>query len=531
MLRTTRGFRGAVTAPHHSASAAGLRVLREGGNALEAAIASAATLTVVYPHMNGLGGDGFWLIKGHATQPVGIDACGRSASAANAGTYRAAGHTTIPARGGEAALTVAGAVAGWQCAYELSRQWGGRLPLSRLFEEAIHYAREGFPVTDSQFTNTLDKREELLGVTGFADTFLIDDGCREPAAGMRFCNRPLANVFEHLAANGLEDFYRGELAQGIADDLAASASPLTIEDLETTTAGQVTPLQLQVAGHLLYNLPPPTQGLASLMTLGVFDRLEISSAEGADFVHALVESTKCAFKVRDREIRDPAFMAVDPLKFLSAPALEALAAAIDKARAAPWPAAPTSGDTAWFGVMDEDGRAVSCIQSLYWEFGSGVVLPSSGIVWQNRGMSFSLDPIHHNPLKPRRKPFHTIQPALACLNDGRVLVYGTMGGDGQPQTQAAIFCRYAIFGYALQAAVTAPRWLLGRTWGDDSTTLKVESRFAPNTIEMLKSRGHDVQLVEAFDEMMGHAGALCWYPDGLIEGAADPRSDGQVAAF
>ena len=126
---------------------------------------------------------------------------------------------------------------------------------------------------------------------------------------------------------------------------------------------------------------------------------------------------------------------------------------------------------------------------------------------------------------------HTIQPALAWLNDGRVRVYGTMGGDGQPQTQAAIFCRYAIFGYALQAAVTAPRGLLGRTWGDDSTTLKVESRFAPNTIEMLKTRGHDVQLVEAFDEMMGHAGALCWYPGGLIEGAADPRSDGQVAAF
>ncbi len=531
MLKTVRGFRGAVTSPHHAASHAGLNVLREGGNALEAAIATAAAIAVVYPHMNGLGGDNFWLIKPAGRLPIGIDACGAAAKGVNAAMYREAGHTAIPSRGGQAALTVAGAVAGWQEAYALAKEWGGRLPLPRLLEEAIHYARDGFAVTDSQYSNTINKRDELRAIPGFSNAFLADDGVGAPIPGSLFRNPALATTIECLAHHGLEDFYRGDLAHHIADELSQVGSPLGLADLDAMAARRVTPLQLNVNGHALYNLPPPTQGLASLMILGLFSRLEVASAEGFEFVHALVEATKCAFRVRDREIGDPAYMTCDPKTFLESSLLDQMAGSIDRGQAASWPDGGGDGDTVWFGAVDSDGNAVSCIQSLYWEFGSGVVLSGTGLTWQNRGISFSLDSAHHNQLIPGRKPFHTIQPALACLDDGRVMVYGTMGGDGQPQTQAALFCRYALYGYPLQAAVTAPRWLLGRTWGESSTHLKIESRFPAEVIASLHRAGHDVQRVAAFDEMMGHAGALCHHPNGLIEGASDPRSDGQVATF
>ncbi|MDX1527485.1 MAG: gamma-glutamyltransferase, partial [Gammaproteobacteria bacterium] len=164
-------------------------------------------------------------------------------------------------------------------------------------------------------------------------------------------------------------------------------------------------------------------------------------------------------------------------------------------------------------------------------FGSGVVLENTGIQWQNRGSSFSLDDHALNRLLPGRKPFHTLNPALARLDDGRVMVYGTMGGEGQPQTQGAVYTRYAVYGQALQAAVTAPRWLLGRTWGEESTTLKLESRFDPSVIEALAAAGHDVEVVTPFNDLMGHAGAVVHHPGGLIEGAADPRSDGRPAAW
>ena len=210
--------------------------------------------------------------------------------------------------------------------------------------------------------------------------------------------------------------------------------------------------------------------------------------------------------------------------------LDELTSGVDAKKASPWPDAQLGGDTVWLGGMDADGRTVSFIQSIYWEFGSGVVLEGSGVLWQNRGTSFSLDDKHHNCLKPFRRPFHTIQPAMASLDDGRLMAYGTMGGEGQPQTQAMIFSRHALFGQHLQQAVNAPRWLLGRTWGENSTSLKIESRFDAKIIEALKAAGHQVELVGDFEEMMGHAGALVYHPNGLIEGASDPRSDGLVAA-
>ena len=193
--------------------------------------------------------------------------------------------------------------------------------------------------------------------------------------------------------------------------------------------------------------------------------------------------------------------------------------------------ASAPGDTIWMGVIDGAGRAVSFIQSIYHEFGSGVVLNDSGINWQNRGCSFSLNEGALNALRPGRKPFHTLNPALARLNDGRVMVYGTMGGDGQPQTQCAVFTRAIQFGMGAQAAVSAPRWLLGRTWGQSSDSLKLESRFESGVVRELAERGHDVEILQAYDETMGHAGCIIRHPDGTLEGGADPRSDGLVAAF
>jgi len=530
MTQTTRAYRGMVTAPHHLAAEAGLRVLREGGNAIEAMIAAASTIAAVYPHMNGLGGDNFWLISAPGQKVIGIDACGGAAAGADIGFYRRQAMTAIPPRGPLAALTVAGAVSGWQEALRLSAEtWDGRLPLARLLEDAAFHAENGVAVTGGLAGNLRAKRHELTDSPGFSETFL--PGGKLLAKGARFRQPRFAQTLKHLAARGLEDFYCGDLARSIAADLERAGSPLTLADLERHRALRVDPLGINVAGHRVYNMPPPTQGLASLILLGVFDRLDVPIAEGFDHVHGLIEATKAAFRVRDRHISDPAYMTRDPASFLCAGALDAMAARIDRQRAAPWPEAAPGGDTVWLGAIDGKGRAVSFIQSLYWEFGSGTVLEESGIAWQNRGISFSLDEAHHNALKPYRRPFHTIQPALAHLSDGRVMLYGTMGGDGQPQTQAMVFTRHVLFGQELQAAVNAPRWLLGRTWGSESTNLRIENRVAPEVVAALRTAGHDVETVGPYEEVMGHAGALVHYPDGLIEGASDPRSDGAAAGF
>ncbi len=190
----------------------------------------------------------------------------------------------------------------------------------------------------------------------------------------------------------------------------------------------------------------------------------------------------------------------------------------------------------WLGAVDGEGRAVSFIQSVYWEFGSGLVLPKSGVTWQNRGTSFNLKEGAHNCLIPGRRPFHTIQPALAHLDDGRVMVWGTMGGEGQPQTQAMLFTRHVLFGQDLQDAVTAPRWLLGRTWGAETTSLRIENRFDAEVIEALRAAGHPIEVLGPYEEVMGHAGAIVRHPSdgktgGLIEGAADPRGDGEAVGF
>jgi gamma-glutamyltranspeptidase/glutathione hydrolase len=337
----------------------------------------------------------------------------------------------------------------------------------------------------------------------------------------------LADTLDHLAHAGLADFYRGDVAREIAAGLERIGSPVTREDLARHRAFVTEPLTVTTANGTIANTPPPTQGLASLMILAIFDRLDVKTAEGFDHVHGLIEATKRAFRVRDRYVTDPDRLAHPPDRYLQPAFLDAEAARIDRRKAAPWPPSPGAGDTIWMGSADASGLVVSYIQSLYWEFGSGVVLPATGVLMQNRGASFSLEKGALNELAPGRRPFHTLNPALAVLADGRVIAYGTMGGDGQPQTQAAVFTRHVQFRQPLDQAIDRPRWLLGRTWGSPRTNVRIESRFDAGVAERLADAGHDVEMIdEAYAHLMGHAGAVVLHPDGSLEGAHDPRADG-----
>lgn len=526
-----RASRGMAVAPHALAAQSAAGILREGGNAVEAMIAAASTIAVVYPHMNSIGGDGFWLIARPGEAPRGLEACGVAAAAATIGRYREAGHAAIPFRGGPAACTVAGTISGWNAAFTYSRDaLGGRLPLSRLLSDAIDYARDGVSITDSQARCVAAKRGELEAVPGFADAFLQ---AGQTTSGERMLQPRMAATLEHLVRHGLDDFYRGELAESLAADLARAGSPLTLGDLNRHEALWKEPLALDHSLGTIYNMPPPTQGLVALLILGQLDRMLHAGMDalGPDYVHICVEATKQAFRIRDRVITDPAYMDVVPQSLLQVSQLDALAASIDTERAMPWGAGHGPADTVWMGAIDGNGLAVSFIQSIYHEFGSGVVLEGSGVNWQNRGCSFSLDPQARNPLTPGRKPFHTLIPAMARFADGRTMVYGNMGGDGQPQSQAAVFSRIAMLGMNPQAAIAAPRWLLGRTWGQTTDTLKLEARFPEATIASLRARGHEVDVLQRYDETVGHAGAVIRHANGLFEGGFDPRSDGIVAGW
>ncbi len=397
-------------------SQSALAVLREGGSAIEAMVAAAATIAVVYPHMNGLGGDGFWLIVPPEGDPIAIDASGAAGSLATPQAY--AGLAQIPHRGPQAALTVAGTVSGWDEALKVSRELTGKsLPLTRLLEDAIGYAAGGIPVTASQASATADKFSELRGTARLRRN-LSGGRYQPPKAGSRFLQPALANTLRRLTEDGLDSFYRGPLAEQLARGMEKYGLPVTLSDLRQHRARRPQPLRLAHQHGELWNLAPPTQGLVSLAILGITDRLAMVDADDAMTVHRIVEATKLAFGLRDAHITDPRHLDVDIQSLLAPAALQPLAENIDDQRAAPWGAGKGPGDTVWMGVIDKSGLAVSFIQSLYHEFGSGVVLPESGIVWQNRGASFSLDPRHLLALAPGKQPFHTLNPAAARLNDG-----------------------------------------------------------------------------------------------------------------
>lgn len=528
MLHSAMGFRGAFSAPHRAAALAGRDVLDAGGTAIEAMVSAAATIAVTYPHMNGIGGDGFWLIKMPGADPVGISACGQAAALATPEWYAERGHTAaLPTRGAEAALTVPGTIGGWAKALSLVPE-ERRLPLAQLLEDAIAHARDGIAVTGNQSRTTAEKLAGLADVPGFADIYIVDSA--PPAPGYRLRQSALGETLTRLAEAGLDDFYTGEIAATHAAFLAEHGSPLRAEDFAAYMAQDVAPLKVATSHGTLYNMPPPTQGVASLMILALFDRLNVAYGEGFEHVHGLVEATKQAFLLRNAGLGDPDTMSEPAQDWLQDALLDELAGHIDAEKALPWPHEAKHGDTIWMGAADKDGMVVSFIQSVFWEFGSGLTCPQTGVVFQNRGAGFSLGD-GPNRLAPGKRPFHTLNPALAELSDGRLFAYGTMGGEGQPQTQAAVFSRYARFGMDLQQAITAPRWLLGKTWGDDTATLKLEDRFEGELVDRLRAAGHNIEMIPPFSDLAGHAGAVVRHPDGLMEAASDPRADGDALAF
>ena len=525
--------RGLVATPHALASEAGRNAFRRGGNALDAAIAAAATIAVVYPHMNGIGGDNVWLIYDAGRRRLrALNAIGRSAAAVELADYRARFGPAIPPRGGAAALTVPGAVSGWWEAHVYSRDvMGSPVSWRALLDDAIAHARDGFGLSAGQRRVTA-ATGELFG--GDADA-----GVRatlwplyhpDRLGGERFVQAALATTLTRLADDGAEAFYRGALGRRIAEGAAGAGSPLAAGDFAEHRADWVEPLRLGYRGGEAATFPPPTQGFAALAILSLLEGFDVAALDDADHVHLAVEATKLAFEDRERYLTDPALADVPVARCLDRERLAARRARISRRVAMPTDARSTVGDTIAIVAADAAGNAVSVIQSLYHEFGSGIVAGDTGVLLQNRGAFFSLDERHPNRLAPRKRTAHTLIPSMYLVDGRPRFVYGTMGGDGQPQTQAALVTRVIDRGLGPQAAVEAPRWLFGRTWGDASRALRLEGRFAPDVAGELRRRGHDVHVVEDWSDVMGHAQLIRVDADGLV-GASDPRADGAALGW
>ena len=525
----TRATRGLVAAPHALASEAGRAVLVEGGNAVDAAIAAAATVAVVYPHMNSIGGDSFWLIYDARSQRLrALNAAGRSAATVDADAYRARYGSAMPTRGGDAAIMAPGVVSGWWEAHRLSRDvLGSPIAWPTLLEHAIHHARDGFVVSAGQ-------RRVTAGAAALFAESAPSEVRRsfwpiyhpDRFAGGRFVQRDLGATLAALAEGGSEEFYRGELARRIAAGAAAVGSPLTREDLAAHRADWVEPLRLRYRDGEATSFPPPTQGFAALAILGLLEGFDVARLDDADYVHLIVEATKVAFEDRDRYLCDPSVTEVPVARCLDVDRLARRRGRISRRTAAgAREGATVDGDTIAIVAADAEGNAVSVIQSTYHEFGAAVVAGDTGVLLQNRGAFFSLDPSHPNALAPRKRTAHTLIPSIYMVAGRPRYVYGTMGGEGQPQTQAALVTRLVDRGLGPQAAVEAPRWLYGRTWGEPSKALRIESRFDERVAASLRERGHDVRVVEPWSDLMGHAQCI-ELTDGELRGGSDPRADG-----
>lgn len=542
MATNPLAYNGMVTSPHYLASQAGLAILQSGGNALESAIAVATTLAVVYPHMCTLGGDAFWLLySAQDTTVSAINASGRAAHAATQAFYTDRGFTAIPAKGVLAANTVPGLVSGLALAYAKSKELGGRLSRETLCSSAIRYAEEGFPASTSFVKNCelllhrhADDPKAYPLEKPFAEAFFHDG--RAYRIGERMRQPDLAKSLREIAICGFESLYQGDLGEKIVRDIQAQGGLLDAKDFANHKADWVDPIHVPYRDTVAYSTPPNSQGMASLEILNILNNFDIASLSDHNplYCHLVVEATKEAFCDRDRYLSDPAFVAIPLDALLSSAHGSMQAKRIEQDRAHPF-AQPLDphGDTVWFGVVDSSGNAVSCIQSIYHDFGSGIVPEGTGILLQNRGCYFSLDPSHVNCLQPCKRTFHTLNPSMLLRNGSPYLLYGTMGGEGQPQTQAALVTRIIDFGMTPQEAITAPRWLYGRAFGRPSNTLKIESRFSEDVRKELTNLGHELHVLSAYNDIMGHAGAIRIDKSlgSLLQGGSDPRGDGAALGY
>jgi len=510
--------RNVVATSQPLATQAGLAMLARGGSAVDAAIATAITLAVVEPVSNGIGSDLFAIVW-DGSGLAGLNASGRAPAAAAASRY--AGSAGMPQRGWEA-VTIPGAVSGWVA---LSKRYG-RLPFADLFEPAVRYARDGWlvsPVIAAQWQRAAAILPHDLG---YAEHFL--PGGRSPRAGETFSCPSMARTLEAIAATGGEAFYRGDLARAMADDAKRHGAPHTAGDFARHECDWVTPLGFDYRGTTVHEIPPNGQGIAALIALGILESFH-ADRESPDSLlaqHRAIEAMKLAFADTYRHVADRAHMRVAPEAMLDRAYLASRARLIDVRRAQDFgPGSPPAGGTVYLATGDAQGQMVSLIQSNYMGFGSGVVVPGTGISLQNRGAGFSTDPSHPNALEGGKRPFHTIIPGFLTRGGGPLAAFGVMGGPIQPQGHVQTLVRMLDHGMNAQAALDAPRW----RWNRDGT-LDLEPTIPTDVRAGLASLGHRV--VASSDSYFDFgAGQFVVKIDGGFLAASDPRRDGQAAGY
>jgi len=514
---TARSTRAMVASPHALATAAGVDVLRRGGNAIDAAIATNAVLTVVYPASCGVGGDAFWVLYEPRTREVVCyNGSGRAAAALSADKLRAQGLTAMPQRGA-LSVTVPGAVRSWE---DVVRAHGTR-GLDELLAPAEAYARDGFVATDV-VANYFALNETMLRQDRDATELFLRGGVPRPGDVLR--NVPLAETLSAIRTRGASAFYTGQVAAAIATTLQSGGNPMTLDDLAAHATEQTAPLKVAWHGAEVYAHPPNSAASLALLVLGMLAKDDV--ANDLDWTHLAIEAIKIALEIRDQRFGEPETMA--PIDDLFLPkSLAALRAGIDARHAHQRALVPDRGGTIAIAVVDEEGRAVSLIESLYQNFGSGVVASGTGVFLQNRGTYFRLEPGHPNELGGGKRPLHTLSPGM-LLRDGRPeLVYATMGGDGQPQTHVQLIHNVYERGMSVQAAIDAPRFVYGRdSEASFADAVTVESRMPAELVAGLRERGQNVQLTEAYSNMLGHCHAIFVDRErGSLAGGSDPRAD------
>lgn len=521
-----------VACPHALASAAGSDVLRAGGSAVDAAIAAAATLGVVYPHMCGIGGDAFWLIYDAKRKQVDYLAGGGfAASGATLEFFHQRNLSEVPFRGIlPATLTTPGAVASWCEAHARY----GKLSLSKNLESAIGYARDGYPVSTRLARWIGETAGELARDAGCAALFLPT-----PRAGARLRNPALARTLEAIGAHGRAGFYEGAVASSLESLAKSRGGFFTAADLSAQKASWGEPIQGSYRGVTICETPPPTQGFTVLEMLNLVEPPEPAKQPflGPEHVHLLVQATQIAYHDRDRHLGDPRFAQIPLERLISKKYAEERRGLIDPARALPWDKVPSygslKGDTVYVAAVDAEGNAASLIFSLYGVFGACVAEERTGVVLQNRSAYFSLDPAHPNRLEPGKVPLHTLIASLA-FRDGKLwAVLGCMGADGQPQIHLQTYVAMIDYGLDIQQALDAPRWLSGRfALGEARDTLHIEARYPRETIDELARRGHPVDRWGDWNELAGHCHGITIDPEtGMRAGGADPRSDGAAVGY
>lgn len=530
MRPPARASTGMVTAPHALAAQAGVSILEGGGNACDAIIGVAAALAVLYPHMTGIGGDVFFLYYDAKTGAVhAYNGSGAAAKAASLDHYRGLGLERIPERGGEAALTVPGTIDAW---FALHDRFGS-LTMERILAPAITYAHNGAPAARSFVGSIARLRNVLAGDEGASELF-VDHGPRRP--GDRFKNPRLGAALGAIATHGRGWFYEGEGAVAIERYCRRVNSPLRAEDFSAHRGFFTTPVAGRFAGFESLTVPPNSQGIAGLIAQQTYEAYAARSIglddRSAARTHAGVEAIRLAFVDRDVHVGDPR----EPNSWqalLSPEHAAELSEMIDPNNVFPEPLPHAdSGDTAYFACVDAAGNAVSFIQSLFYSFGAGIVVPELGMPLQNRGSAFELTLRGVRSLVPGKRPFHTLMPCMLMRDAKPWLIYGSMGGEGQPQTALQLATRIAVDGLDPQTAIEAPRWRWGKDAADEPARVHVEARIGDACVAGLRARGHDVDVRADWDESMGHAGAVVIdQKEGVLIGGADPRGDGAALGF